>query len=289
MSIKRMKWSVCQESSSSSDEDSLPILPETSSSSSSSLPDLSTIEESHFEGCLDSDSSFNSASSHQANVGFASSSKYQTLVHENPEQTHVAKRSNQGEETTAEDVCKGAMTKVETKANADENQNNSPNDAPPNVIVSCYVQRKVLFSLKTFFVCLPQIEITPNDPAYSETITDYHQTKNFAQGLMNLALLAANANQLKYLMESAEQRPLFYISLAFIITSLFVQIMVKICLAINYRFNMNDHVEARRAVRFNNFITFAILVVTLINLSITGIIFAEVKGFSLQWARWNSV
>jgi hypothetical protein len=96
---------------------------------------------------------------------------------------------------------------------------------------------------------------------------------------MNLALLAANANQLKYLIESAEQRPLFYISLSFIIASLVVQLLVKIGLLLNCRHNMNLRDEARKAYRFNNMITFAILLITLINVTITGIIFAEVKGY----------
>lgn len=125
-----------------------------------------------------------------------------------------------------------------------------------------------------------QIEIPHDDQPHIDGITGYHQSKNFAQGLMNFALIAANANQLKYLIESAEQRPLFYFSLVFIITSLVIQIIVKICLMINYRYNMNDEFEARRAIRFNNIITFAILVITLINVTITGIIFAEVKGLT---------
>jgi quinol-cytochrome oxidoreductase complex cytochrome b subunit len=96
---------------------------------------------------------------------------------------------------------------------------------------------------------------------------------------MNLALLAANANQLKYLIESYQQRPLFYISLAFIISSLVVQLVVKICLLFNYRYDMNNRDEARKAVRFSNVIACAVLLVTLINVAITGIIFAEVRGF----------
>lgn len=97
---------------------------------------------------------------------------------------------------------------------------------------------------------------------------------------MNLALLAANANQMKYLLESADKRPLFNISFSFILMSLFIQILVKIGLMISYRYNMNDNNHVQKAFRINNFITFAILIITLINLAITGIIFAEVEGFS---------
>lgn len=112
-------------------------------------------------------------------------------------------------------------------------------------------------------------------------INQYHRSKNFSQALMNLALLAANANQMKYLLESADQRPLFYISFSFILVSLFVQILVKVCLMINYRYDMNDQDHVRKALRVNNFITFAVLVITLVNLAITGIIFAEINGFEI--------
>lgn len=53
-----MKWSVCAESSSSSSEDDIrPILPETSSG------ELSPIEESHLEDRIESDSSFGTSTS----------------------------------------------------------------------------------------------------------------------------------------------------------------------------------------------------------------------------------
>lgn len=98
---------------------------------------------------------------------------------------------------------------------------------------------------------------------------------------MNIALLAANANQLKYLLESSEQRPLFYISFSFILVSLFIQILVKICLLINYGYNMNNQEHVRKAIRVNDFITFAIFIITIVNVAITGIIFAEIKGLTM--------
>lgn len=117
------------------------------------------------------------------------------------------------------------------------------------------------------------------EPTNHVNINRNHQTRNFAQALMNLALLAANVNQLKYLIESSEQRPLFYVSLSFIIASLILQLLVKICLMINCRFDLNNNEGAEKARRTNNFIMFAILLITLINVTVTGVIFAEIKGF----------
>lgn len=94
---------------------------------------------------------------------------------------------------------------------------------------------------------------------------------------MNLALLAANANQLKYLLETSDNKPLFYLSLSFIIASLIVQFLVKICLMIKYRYNMNNQSEARKAQRVSNFTTCAVLLITIINCAMTGIILAEIQ------------
>lgn len=58
LSVKRMKWTVCNdsstESSSSSDDDILPMLPDTTSN------ELSTIEESNLENCWSTTSSSSS-------------------------------------------------------------------------------------------------------------------------------------------------------------------------------------------------------------------------------------
>lgn len=95
---------------------------------------------------------------------------------------------------------------------------------------------------------------------------------------MNLALVAANANQLKYLIETAEDRPLFYFSLAFIVASILVQLLVKICLMISCRFNLNNDDQARRAMRVNNFTIAGIAVIVLINVAISVVILLETQG-----------
>lgn len=130
------------------------------------------------------------------------------------------------------------------------------------------------------FLQINVLVVEPTDVNLDVDVNRYHQTKIFTQALMNLALLASNANQLKYLIESSEQRPLFLISLSFIVASLVVQLLVKICLIINSRFDLNNNEGARKALRMNNFIMFAILLVTLINVTVTGVIFAEIKGFT---------
>lgn len=55
-------------------------------------------------------------------------------------------------------------------------------------------------------------------------VNTYQQKKNLAQGMMDLALLSANANQLRYVLESASSHPYYYPSLVFISLSIIFQV-----------------------------------------------------------------
>lgn len=103
-------------------------------------------------------------------------------------------------------------------------------------------------------------------------INPYYSPSNLAHVLMNLALFAANSNQLFHLLENFEDKPVFYAILSFILASLIIQFLVKICLIINCRYNANIPAEARKALRMNNLITAAILVITFVNVAITSVI-----------------
>lgn len=52
----------------------------------------------------------------------------------------------------------------------------------------------------------------------------YQQKKTLAQGMMDLALLSANANQLRYVLESYNNHPYFYPSVVFIAMSIILQV-----------------------------------------------------------------
>lgn len=63
-----------------------------------------------------------------------------------------------------------------------------------------------------------------------ESIPDvnmYQHKKTLAQGMMDLALFSANANQLRYVLESFDRHPYYYPSVFLIGLSLIIQ--VKIC------------------------------------------------------------
>lgn len=55
-------------------------------------------------------------------------------------------------------------------------------------------------------------------------INVYQHKKTLAQGMMDLALFSANANQLRYVLDSFDRHPYYYPSLIFITLSLILQV-----------------------------------------------------------------
>ncbi|XP_053689201.1 ninjurin-A-like isoform X2 [Sabethes cyaneus] len=99
-------------------------------------------------------------------------------------------------------------------------------------------------------------------------INTYQQKKNLAQGMMDLALVSANANQLRYVLESFTRHPYYYFSLIFILISLAIQIVVGIGLIMNSRYNVNDNHEICKANKINDMVTIGIFLITLVNILI---------------------
>ncbi|XP_055629947.1 ninjurin-A-like [Toxorhynchites rutilus septentrionalis] len=110
------------------------------------------------------------------------------------------------------------------------------------------------------------------DPVTGEVIPDvniYQQKKNLSQGMMDLALLSANANQLRYLLETFSRHPYYYFSLVFISLSLIIQVAVGVGLIMNSRYDVNDRREICKANRINNMVTIGIFFITLVNVLIS--------------------
>uniref|UniRef100_A0A182YJK7 Ninjurin a n=1 Tax=Anopheles stephensi TaxID=30069 RepID=A0A182YJK7_ANOST len=103
----------------------------------------------------------------------------------------------------------------------------------------------------------------------------YQQKKNLAQGMMDLALLSANANQLRYVLESYKRHPYFYVNLIFISTSIIAQVVVGIGLIWKSRYNIKNENDFCKADRINNLITIGIFIITLVNVLISAFGVAE--------------
>ncbi|XP_030385155.1 ninjurin-1 isoform X2 [Scaptodrosophila lebanonensis] len=100
-------------------------------------------------------------------------------------------------------------------------------------------------------------------------VNAYQHKKTLAQGMMDLALLSANANQLRYVLETNRQHPYYYPSLIFISLSIIFQIAVGVGLIWNGRFNIKDKREICRANKINNYTVIGIFIVTVVNVLIS--------------------
>ncbi|XP_063364690.1 ninjurin-A isoform X2 [Cydia amplana] len=110
---------------------------------------------------------------------------------------------------------------------------------------------------------------SPFPPGSIPDVNTYQQKKNLAQGMMDLALLSANANQLRYVLESSTSHPYFYPSLAFISISILLQIAVGIGLIMNSRYDVNDKKDICKADKINNMTVLGVFLVTIVNVFIT--------------------
>lgn len=122
---------------------------------------------------------------------------------------------------------------------------------------------------------LPGVIINGETPRIIPDINVYQHKKTLAQGFMDLALLSANANQLRYVLESHDRHPYFYFSLSFIIISLIIQVIVGVGLVLNSRYNIKDQDDICKADRINNLTTVGILLITIINVFVSAFGVAE--------------
>lgn len=83
--------------------------------------------------------------------------------------------------------------------------------------------------------------------------------------MLDLALLSANANQLRYVLDSDTRNHYFYVSLSLISTSLVLQVLVAIALVFKSRYNIDKAEDYANADRINNFILIGILLITISN------------------------
>lgn len=109
---------------------------------------------------------------------------------------------------------------------------------------------------------LPPIQPIPD-------VNIYQHKKTLAQGMMDLALLSANANQLRYVLQTDGRHPYYYPSLTMIMFSLLIQIVVGIGLIWNSRYDVKVDAQMCKADIANNWTVIGIFLVTVLNVFIS--------------------
>lgn len=73
-------------------------------------------------------------------------------------------------------------------------------------------------------VCIPLIGQGRDFLQLLSPANTYAAKKTVAQGMMDIALITANANQLRYILEFGDRNTVFYITTMLIVTSILLQV-----------------------------------------------------------------
>ncbi|XP_003737707.1 ninjurin-2 [Galendromus occidentalis] len=97
----------------------------------------------------------------------------------------------------------------------------------------------------------------------------YATKKSIAQGMLDVALLTANASQLKYLLQVGHKHEFYTIMVSLIATSIILQILVGAFIVILGTVNLNREKNHVRANVLNNMVTIFIFIITVVNIVIS--------------------
>lgn len=89
-----------------------------------------------------------------------------------------------------------------------------------------------------------------------------------AKGLLDIALLSANANQLRHILDSLEHDSNFYVSLSLVSSSLVLQVFVALGLVWKIQYDMNEPKDRVKIERINHLTNIGILLMTICNVVI---------------------
>ncbi|XP_055550257.1 ninjurin-2 isoform X1 [Wyeomyia smithii] len=98
----------------------------------------------------------------------------------------------------------------------------------------------------------------------------YATKKTIAQGMLDIALLTANASQLKYILQVGEKHEFYTLMLTLISISIILQLVVGILFVIIGSLNINRKPEQMTAIILNDIILVLIFLISLINVIISG-------------------
>jgi len=111
----------------------------------------------------------------------------------------------------------------------------------------------------------------------------YATKKTIAQGMLDIALLTANASQLKYVLQLGKKHEFYTVMLTLISSSIVLQVIVGILFIAIGAMNINQQQQQRTADILNDVVVLVIFVISAINIIIS--------SFGIQHTdnvTWNS-
>ncbi|XP_064606342.1 ninjurin-1-like isoform X2 [Liolophura sinensis] len=97
----------------------------------------------------------------------------------------------------------------------------------------------------------------------------YATKKTLAQGLMDVALLMANASQLKALLNIGPSHEFYYIVLGLLIVSIILQVITGILLLVLGTLDITDKEKQKAANALNNVAVCFIFLITVVNIFVS--------------------
>ncbi|XP_018321549.1 ninjurin-2 isoform X4 [Agrilus planipennis] len=98
----------------------------------------------------------------------------------------------------------------------------------------------------------------------------YATKKTISQGLLDIALLTANASQLKYILQVGTRHEFYTLMLTLIIISIILQLAVAILFVIIGGVNINKSKDHIAAIILNDGILILVFIISLVNVIISG-------------------
>nr|XP_031826181.1 ninjurin-1-like [Nomia melanderi]XP_031826182.1 ninjurin-1-like [Nomia melanderi]XP_031826184.1 ninjurin-1-like [Nomia melanderi] len=114
----------------------------------------------------------------------------------------------------------------------------------------------------------PSVDTTDKKAQKYKQSNTFAAKKTVAQGMMDVALITANANQLRYLIEYQQESPTFVIILSLIVISLALQVAVGVSLIFKGRFDIKGKSNSLSAQKINNYVVVGVFLITIINVFI---------------------
>ncbi|TRY75409.1 hypothetical protein TCAL_01610 [Tigriopus californicus] len=116
----------------------------------------------------------------------------------------------------------------------------------------------------------------------------YATKKTLAQGMLDIALLTANASQLKYVLQVGEEKhPFFYLLLVLIISSIVLQVLTAIVLLIIGPIGIEgtDEQKAKRLEFLNHLamgMSFGSMFLDTVKMASVGVLFLIIGGLNIN-------
>ncbi|XP_050424487.1 ninjurin-1-like [Adelges cooleyi] len=116
------------------------------------------------------------------------------------------------------------------------------------------------------------------DPSTTNAILDddtprafnlYRNKKLISHGMMDVALFSANANQLRYVLETGNGDVFYVICVIMLLVSIVLQILVGITLLLSARYNVTHSDQRAMAFKLGNYVIVGIFLITVVNVFIT--------------------